>query len=47
MKSSVSAHRRHEITDATWKLLEPDLPGREGVWGGVARDHRLLINAVF
>ena len=23
------------------------MPGREGVWGGVARDHRLLINAVF
>ena len=47
MKGSVSAHRRHEITDATWRLLEPHLPGREGVWGGVARDHRLFSNAVF
>ncbi|MCE0484085.1 MAG: IS5/IS1182 family transposase, partial [Methylacidiphilales bacterium] len=28
------AHRRHDITDKVWALLEPHLPGREGVWGG-------------
>src|ERR1700722_12774384 len=27
-----SAHRRHDITDNVWALLEPHLPGREGVW---------------
>ncbi|MDP2215725.1 MAG: IS5 family transposase [Methanolobus sp.] len=38
--------RRHDITDHTWKLLEPHLPGRKGVWGGVAQDNRRFINAV-
>ena len=41
------AYRRHDITDQVWALLEPHLPGREGVWGGVAKDNRLFINAVF
>ena len=41
------AHRRHDISDRTWALLEPHLPGREGVWGGIAKDNRLFINAVF
>jgi transposase len=27
--------------------LEPHLPGRQGSWGGIARDNRLFINAVF
>jgi transposase len=26
------AHRRHDISDNTWKLLEPQLPGRKGLW---------------
>ena len=26
---------------------QPHLPGREGVWGGIAKDNRLFINAVF
>ncbi|EIC27990.1 transposase [Methylomicrobium album BG8] len=42
-----SAHRRHDISDRVWQLLEPRLPGREGAWGGKARDNRLFINAVF
>jgi len=42
-----SAHRRHDITDNVWALLEPHLPGREGVWGGRAQDNRRFINAVF
>jgi transposase len=41
------SHRRHDISDEVWALLEPHLPGRSGVWGGVAKDNRLFINAVF
>lgn len=41
------AHRRHDISDRVWSLLEPHLPGREGIWGGQARDNRQFINAVF
>jgi len=41
------AHRRHDISEKVWKLLAPHLPGREGVWGGKARNNRLFINAVF
>ncbi|QVL54835.1 MAG: IS5 family transposase [Simkaniaceae bacterium] len=44
---TISAHRRHDITDKVWKLLEPHLPGRHGGWGSVARDNRQFINAVF
>ena len=42
-----SAHRRHDISDKAWGLLEPHLPGRKGTWGGNARDNRQFINAVF
>ncbi|OGB76307.1 MAG: transposase [Burkholderiales bacterium RIFOXYC12_FULL_60_6] len=38
---------RHDISDKYWELLEPHLPGRAGVWGGVAQDNRQFINAVF
>ncbi len=41
------SHRRHDISDRTWELLEPHLPGREGVWGGIAKDNCLLLDAVF
>lgn len=41
------AHRRHDISDRIWSLLEPHLPGRKGSWGGSAKDNRLFINAVF
>ena len=47
MKNPTPVHRRHDISDATWALLEPHLPGRKGVWGGIAEDTRLFINAVF
>ncbi len=33
MKNVVPAHRRHDISDETWALLEPHLPGREGACG--------------
>lgn len=42
-----ATHRRNDITDAIWEQLEPHLPGREGTWGGIAKDNRLFINAVF
>lgn len=41
------SHRRHDITNKTWNLLEPHLPGRKGIWGGNAKDNRQFINAVF
>jgi transposase len=42
-----AAYQRHDISDRTWSLLEPHLPGRAGVRGGVAHDNRRFINAVF
>ncbi len=42
----MNAHRRHDLSNQTWALLEPHLPGRAGAWGGNARDNRLFINAV-
>lgn len=47
MKNSNPAHRRHDISDEIWALWEPHLPGRKGVWGGIAEDNRCFINAVF
>jgi transposase len=41
------AYRRHDINDRTWRLFEPHLLGREGVWGGIAHDDRPLLDAVF
>jgi transposase len=43
----IAAHRRHDISDRVWETLEPYLPGREGIWGGIAKDNRTFINAVF
>jgi len=40
-------HRRHDISDQAWNLLEPHLPGQVGQWGGIAKDNRQFINAVF
>lgn len=40
-------HRRHDISDRVWELLEPHLPGREGTRGVTARDNRCFLNAVF
>ena len=41
------AHRRHDIKDKVWERLEPHLPGRKGSWGGVGKDNRQFINAIF
>lgn len=42
----VAIHHRHDVSDRVWAALEPLLPGREGSWGGVARDNRRFINGV-
>ena len=47
MATSTAATHRHDISDRYWELLEPHLPGRTGVWGGIAQDNRQFINAVF
>ena len=41
------SQRRHDISDRMWGLLEKHLPGRRGVWGGIGRDNRQFVNAVF
>ena len=38
---------RHDITDEAWIIIEPILPGQRGQWGGIAKDNRKFINAVF
>lgn len=43
----MKAHRRHDISDRLWKLLEPHLPGSPGSIGRPAVNNRLFINAVF
>ena len=39
--------QRHDISDEVWTLLSPLLPGQPGQWGGLAKDNRQFINAVF
>ena len=41
------AHRRYNLTDHQWHLIENYLPGRKGSRGGQAVDNRQFINAVF
>ena len=41
------AYERHDLSDETWALLEGHLPGQKGQWGGVAKNNRQFINAVF
>ena len=42
-----ATHRRHDISDKAWELIQPHTIGNKGTWGGNARDTRLFINAVF
>ena len=42
-----SIQHRHDLSDHAWSLLEPHLPGQAGQWGGIARDNRRFLNAVF
>lgn len=41
------SHRRHDISDRAWELLETLLPGGPGKKGRPARDNRLFLDAVF
>ena len=41
------AYQRHDISDEVWNKLASHLPGRAGAWGGVAKDNRKFIDAVF
>ena len=41
------AHRRHDISDRVWEILELLLPGGKGKTGRPAQDNRRFINAVF
>ena len=39
--------RRHEIPQGQWERIEGLLPGRRGGHGGVARDNRGFVNAIW
>lgn len=43
----MQAHRRHDMSDKAWNLLEPHLSGRKGKVGRPAQNNCLFINAVF
>ena len=45
--TQVASHRRHDRSEQGGGLLEPRLLGRAGSWGGIARDNRQFIDAVF
>ena len=49
MPASIAApaHRRHDISDRVWEVLEPLLPGGKGKTGRPAQDNRRFLNAVF
>ena len=42
--TQVASHHRHDRSEKGWGLLEP---GRASGWGGIARDNRQFIDAVF
>ena len=43
----MKSYHRHDISDKAWAKIKDKLPGRKGAWGGVAKDNRKFINAVF
>ena len=43
----MTAHRRHDISDALWEKLKPNLPGSAGSVGCPAKDNRSFINGFF
>jgi transposase len=47
MEEQLAAYHRHDISDEVWAKIEAHLPGQRGQWGGVAKDNRKFINAVF
>ncbi len=40
-------YHRHDLSDEAWERLEEKLPGRRGMWGGIAQDNRRFINGAF
>lgn len=38
--------REYELSDEVWALLEPNLPGQRGQWGGIAKDNRRFVDGV-
>ena len=44
---SENLQHRHDISDKTWVVLSPFLPGQPRQWGGIAKDNRKFINGVF
>ena len=44
--ATVLAHRRHDISDRAWEILQPLLPGGKGKTGRPAADNRRFVNAV-
>ena len=38
--ATVPAHRRHDISDRAWEILQPLLPGGTGKTGRPAQDNR-------
>ena len=46
-ETATPAHRRHDISDRTWEIIAPHLPGGPGKVGRPAQDNRRFINAVF
>ncbi len=44
---TVLAYRRHDISDRAWEKIEPHLPGGKSSWGGITRDNRQFVDAVF
>ena len=45
--TATPAHRRHDISDRTWDIIAPHLPGGLGKVGRPAKDNRRFVNAVF
>ena len=39
--------RRHEVSDETWEVIAPLLPGKKSDPGRTAKNNRKLVNAVF
>lgn len=40
-------YHRYDISDEAWEKIKDKLPGRPGIRGGIAKDNRQFINAVF
>ena len=39
----IGIHGRDDIGDRAWKVIEAHLPGKKGMWGGVAKNNSFRI----